>query len=229
MKILAIDDNSDFLRLLSKEVKIVSTILNTDIILVNYTDVNLIDFSNSFDICFLDIEMPGKSGFEISAEYDEKQMKIVFITAIENYVFHSFENHAYDFIRKSTLHDDLIRVISRYLREDYPLLSIPYSGRIIHINSNDIVSIRMMRNELTISFSDKCLTIRKTLKSFLKEYSLDTSEKIIQINRSELINLDKIRFVEKNEIVLNNGAHLFITKKYMEEFLKKYYTNSKRE
>jgi DNA-binding LytR/AlgR family response regulator len=173
--------------------------------------------------------MPEKSGFEISAEFTEKQVKIVFITAIENYVFKSFENHEYDFIRKSNLHYDLIRVISRYLHEYSPVLSIPYRGSNIHINSKDIIIIRIMRNELSLLLPGKQLTIRKTLKLFLSDYALDKSNLFIQINRSELVNINKIHSINKNMITLYDGSHLYITKKYMEEFIRKYYTIPKRE
>lgn len=229
IKILALDDQQEFLNLLTKEVKSVSDNLKIDIILSCYVDVKCVDFSDSYDIFFLDIEMPEKSGFEISAEFSEKQVKIVFITAIENYVFKSFENHAYDFIRKSNLNGDLIRVLSRYLHEYSPILSIPYHGSIIRINSKDIIFIRMMRNELSLVLPGKQLTIRKTLKLFLNDYALDKSNLFIQINRSELVNINKIRSINKNRITLYDGSNLFITKKYMEEFIRKYYTIPKRE
>lgn len=229
IRIFAIDDQPEFLDLLTKEVKCVSEILKIDILLSCYTDVKCINFSDSFDIFFLDIEMPEKSGFEISAEFTEKQVKIVYVTAIENYVFKSFENHAYDFIRKSNLHDDLIRVLSRYIHEYSPIFSIPYHGSIIQINSKDIIFIRMMRNDLCLFLPGKQLTIRKTLKLFLSDYALDKSNLFIQINRSELVNINKIHSINKNRITLYDGSNLYITKKYMEEFIRKYYTISKRE
>ena len=52
IKILAIDDQPEFLDLLAKEVKCISEILKIDILLSCYVDIKCINFSDSFDIFF---------------------------------------------------------------------------------------------------------------------------------------------------------------------------------
>jgi len=116
-------------------------------------------------------------------------------------------------------------------------VSVPHNGdkvfqRYVYFlsqdNSKDIIFIRMMRNDLCLFLPGKQLTIRKTLKLFLSDYALDKSNLFIQINRSELVNISKIHSINKNRITLYDGSNLYITKKYMEEFIRKYYTISKR-
>ena len=56
---------------------------------------------NRYDVLFLDIQMPGGSGFEIVDEVGAAQMPItVFVTAHSHYAVKAFEVHALDYLTK---------------------------------------------------------------------------------------------------------------------------------
>ena len=52
------------------------------------------------DVCFLDIEMPGMSGFEMLERLGEPQPLVVFTTAFDRYALRAFEVHSIDYLLK---------------------------------------------------------------------------------------------------------------------------------
>ncbi|MBT8186745.1 MAG: response regulator, partial [Croceitalea sp.] len=51
------------------------------------------------DLVFLDIQMPGKTGFEVLTHLEELP-KIIFSTAYDEYALKAFEVHAVDYLLK---------------------------------------------------------------------------------------------------------------------------------
>lgn len=51
------------------------------------------------DLIFLDINMPGKNGFELLAELDESP-RVVFVTAYDEFAVRAFETNALDYLLK---------------------------------------------------------------------------------------------------------------------------------
>jgi len=59
--------------------------------------------SQHVDLIFLDIQMPGKNGFEVVkalVEFSTRMPAIVFVTAFDQYAVNAFENHALDYLLK---------------------------------------------------------------------------------------------------------------------------------
>ena len=52
------------------------------------------------DIVFLDIQMPGLSGFEVLQHLEERSFKLIFQTAYDEYAIQAFEENACDYLLK---------------------------------------------------------------------------------------------------------------------------------
>ena len=52
------------------------------------------------DVAFLDIQMPGKTGFEWLEEWDGFLPEIIFTTAFDEYALKAFEVNALDYVLK---------------------------------------------------------------------------------------------------------------------------------
>jgi two-component system LytT family response regulator len=66
------------------------------------------------DVVFLDIQMPGRSGFEVLSELDEKTMPlIVFVTAYDEYAVQAFEVNAIDYLLKPVEEERLEQAVDR--------------------------------------------------------------------------------------------------------------------
>lgn len=64
------------------------------------------------DIAFLDIRMPGLTGVEVAAQLDEK-IRIVFVTAYDEYAVTAFEQGAVDYLLKPVELSRLARTVAR--------------------------------------------------------------------------------------------------------------------
>ena len=67
-----------------------------------------------FDIVFLDIGLPGGSGFDLIPFIDQ-QSKIVFVTGHDDYALKAFEINALDYLLKPVAKDRLDNTLSRIL------------------------------------------------------------------------------------------------------------------
>ena len=98
MKALIIDDErlarTELKRLLEpfKEISVVGEAVNADDALNKITELNP-------DIIFLDIQMPGKTGFQLLEELDSVPI-VVFTTAYDEYALKAFDFNAMDYLSK---------------------------------------------------------------------------------------------------------------------------------
>lgn len=111
MKVIVIDDS----RLARNELK--RLLKEFDTITVEGEAANAIEAKEKIeelkpDLIFLDIQMPGKDGFELLQEL-EYLPEIVFTTAYDQYALRAFEFNALDYLQKPIEKDRLAASISR--------------------------------------------------------------------------------------------------------------------
>lgn len=76
---------------------------------------------HSPDVVFLDIQMPGKSGFDVIRELEHEPMPaIVFVTAYDQYAIQAFEANALDYVLKPIEEGRLQEALAR-VRENLDL------------------------------------------------------------------------------------------------------------
>ena len=98
MKALIIDDErlarTELKRLLTpfKEINVVGEAVNADDALEKIQELKP-------DLLFLDIQMPGKTGFELLEELDSVPT-VIFVTAYDEYALKAFEYNALDYLLK---------------------------------------------------------------------------------------------------------------------------------
>ena len=96
MKALIVDDErlarTELRRLLNpfKEIAIVGEAINSDDAIKKIAELKP-------DLLFLDIQMPGKSGFELLENLDTVP-KVIFTTAYDEYALKAFEYNALDYL-----------------------------------------------------------------------------------------------------------------------------------
>lgn len=115
MRIAICDDEKSVGQILEEKVKkllpdaVVETYLSGDA---------LISSGCKPDILFLDIQMPGKDGMEIAriVRRINKDMILIFVTAVEEYVFQAFDVGVFHYLVKPFLDDKFEEVVKRAIK-----------------------------------------------------------------------------------------------------------------
>lgn len=72
------------------------------------------------DLLFLDVQMPGKDGFELLQEL-EIPPRVIFVTAYDEYALRAFEVNALDYLLKPVEEERLHSAVERVKNEETPL------------------------------------------------------------------------------------------------------------
>ncbi|MGA8264221.1 MAG: response regulator [Ignavibacteriaceae bacterium] len=212
MKAIIIDDERlarvELKRLLSqhKEINIVGEAVNVDDAITKITELNP-------ELIFLDIQMPGKNGFELLEELDSVPT-VIFTTAYDEYALKAFEYNALDYLLKpiepKRLEETIKKVIERNKKDTVASLDQPVLKEEDQIFVKDgekcwfvkLGTIRLMESEgnyVRLYFEDNKPLILRTL-NYLDE-RLD-SKAFFRASRKHIINL---KWIENIEPWLNGG------------------------
>jgi len=171
------------------------------------------------DLIFLDIQMPGKTGFDMLQELD-KAPHVIFTTAYDEYALKAFEVNALDYLMKPVepkrLADALLKVRQK---DEEELLSYNNRG-LLHENDqvfvkdgercwfvklSDVRLFESVGNYAKVFFGSNKPLILKSLNAL--EERLD-DKVFFRANRKHIINL---RMIDKIEPYFNGGLLLDLT------------------
>ncbi len=156
------------------------------------------------DLIFLDIQMPGKSGFDLLEEM-QINAKIIFVTAYDEYAIRAFEVNAKDYLLKPVNKERLSVAIERLKTEqeseddfqtklefnDSIFLMVNNHYQFVKIGS--IIKITSAGNYSEIYTSSKLKGL--VLKS-LKDWEVRLPNCFVRIHRNAIINLEYVDRVE---------------------------------
>jgi len=166
------------------------------------------------DLIFLDIQMPGKTGFDLLAEV-EKAPKVIFTTAYDEYAIKAFEVNALDYLMKpiepKRLSDAIQKLLheiqkekqdSQHLRGTLTIedqVFVKDGERCWFVKLNEIRLFESVGNYAKVFFGTNKPLILKSLNNL--EERLD-NKTFFRANRKHIINL---RWIEKIEPYFNGG------------------------
>ncbi|MEQ3513390.1 LytTR family transcriptional regulator DNA-binding domain-containing protein [Pseudoalteromonas sp. BZB3] len=160
------------------------------------------------EVLFLDIQMPGKNGFELLDEIDF-QGKVIFTTAYDEYAIRSFDYDAFDYLLKPIETDRLAVTINKLIRLEASE-STPQDTEQVKFDENSSVFLKdgdecdfvpLKDIFLIESCSNYCFIHHKQQKPLIKK-SLNLLEArlpetlFFRANRQQIINLRQVRNVD---------------------------------
>lgn len=182
------------------------------------------------DLVFLDIEMPGLSGFDILELLNDIPMRIVFTTAYSEYAIEAVGFKAEAYLLKPIQPEDLKVVIDElYHQFNQPLINasikdklpVAYQEGIELIPYREIIYCHSNDNYTDIFLlSGRKIVASKTLKYFSEQLPAD---KFFRIHKSYLVNLMHIKKYLKLDggvLLMENEASLPVSRNKKEEILK---------
>ncbi|MDM1551289.1 LytR/AlgR family response regulator transcription factor [Empedobacter falsenii] len=182
---------------------------------------------NQVDCIFLDIEMPELNGIDFVKSLSENNVKtsIVFVSAYSNYAIEGFKVSATDFLLKPYSFEDFERTISKIkhqknlenLLKQNDDIFIKIDAKQVKIKLSSILYIESMKDYLKIYSEDKELPYIPLMT--LKKMKENLPENFIQINRSHIINFNKVNSFGKNHLIIRK-KEFNLSEKYKSDFEK---------
>lgn len=179
------------------------------------------------EVLFLDIHMPGESGFDLLAKLDYSP-RIIFTTAYSEYAIKSFDFNTVDYLLKPISHERLAIAVKKLFSsqgEDTKIHQAPleFTSKIFvkdgdkcHLVSLDSIRyFESCKNYVRIYFNDTNAFIKKSLNSVEERLS---KKHFFRVNRQYVVNLHCITMINEGindgyEITMNDGKLLDISRR----------------
>lgn len=183
-------------------------------------------------VVFLDINMPGMTGFQMLEGIYNRDFCVIFLTAYSEHGINAVKAGATDYllkplmlselqsaVRKVMIHYEGKSVSGQKQENDKNLVLINHSKGFTLVDYKDIVWLEASDNYTNLFLNGaKKIVASKTLKEF--EAILPDSE-FFRIHRSALINVSYVKEYsnhEGGEVILSDGTHVQVSKARIQEF-----------
>lgn len=188
------------------------------------------------DILFLDIQMNGRNGMETARELRKKDKKIIiiFVTAIEDYVFQAFDVGAFHYIVKpiddGKFEDILWRAVEEWSLQSQDVKES--EEKYIMINNHGIHTKVMLDEIIYAEVFNRKVVLHKEdgiMEYYGKLSDLEavTGDSFFRPHRAYLINFKYVEKYNASTIYLEKGTVLMAKQNYP-EFVKKYMKYNQR-
>ncbi len=180
----------------------------------NIADGYTLILKNKPDVVFLDIEMPGGTGFDLLSKFDMIPFETIFVTSYGHYAIRALKMSALDYLLKPVLIEDLIALpdklkeaiglkqnASKYTllknnltsTEREKKLAVTSKKSLELINISDIVYLNGDGNYTTFFLKNKeKLVVSKTLKEFESILCSPTND-FIRIHKASILNISYLK------------------------------------
>jgi two-component system, LytTR family, response regulator len=198
--------------------------------------------ASQVDILFLDIQMPGRGGFEVIEQMGAAHMPVtVFVTAHNQHALHAFEVQALDYLTKPVEPERLKATLARareriasnaallnqerlkqvltevgmHGAKEYPKrLLVPNGAKDIVVNIQEIEWIEAADYYCCLHVGSRSFMLRETVKQLANTLDPD---RFVRIHRSTIVNMDYVSEVAREgrsegSVVLTRGQKLKMSK-----------------
>ena len=159
-------------------------------------------------LIFLDIQLSGETGFDL-LEMIDNSIKIIFVTAFDEYAIRAFEVNAADYLLKPVNLERLKVSVDRVINKESEQKRVAkvyeysdsiyvwlnnYTSKFIKISSITFIEPVGNYSKIVTIEGKHCLVL-KTLKQWQEELPVNN---FIRIHRSSIINVEHIDHIEKH-------------------------------
>ena len=197
----------------------------------NINPVNAIDeimnAENDIDIVFLDVDMPELSGLDV-ADIISSQSSIIFTTAFPNYAVQAFEKNGADFLLKPISFERFTKSVTKVqnlikshkltdhpAEEEYFFINPGTKGKVMQLRYSDILYIEGLKNYVMIYTADNKYITYMSIQEIEKSIP---AAKFSRIHKSFIVNVDKIKYIDSNQVFIDQNVQLPIGRLFKDDF-----------
>ncbi len=191
--------------------------------IISYEDstslLNDIKSRKNIDLLYLDIVISHDSGFTLADKIHNINNKIliIFVSNYPDMIDQSILYQPFLFIRKSRIDYEICGSIHLFLkqyREKYPLCTFNYLRQPLTIDSRDILYMTSHLHELTVYLKEISFVCRDSITQRKRELC---THGFVQSHISCLVNLRYVEQIKSNEIIMQNGESVTLSRTKREE------------
>jgi len=180
---------------------------------------------NSVDVLFLDVEMPGATGFDLLDQLAYFP-RIILTTSKSEYAYNAFEYNVTDFLKKPFTYQRFQEALNKLTSAagDSNISStasdhifIKCEGKLVRLNNDDILYIESMGDYVKFVTVDKKYITHNTIKNLEEKVNRQC---FIKVHRSYIININKIDDIRENDLFIK-GNEIPVSKAHKAEVLKR--------
>jgi DNA-binding LytR/AlgR family response regulator len=180
------------------------------------------------DLMFVDINMPDLNGLDFVKSLTQKPLTI-FTTAYSEYAMEGFRVDALDYILKPISYAVFLKAANKaktwfalnqkqqetvqttndciFVKSEYKLIRILLSEIKYIESSNEYIQIHLI--------NDEPITTLIRLKVIEEQLP---KEKFMRVHRSFIVNLDKVKVIERNRIIFDRNTYIPVGDQYKDNF-----------
>lgn len=203
-------------------------LINADLNIDTFDDGNILAdafAASPYDLVFLDIEMPAVDGITLAKKIRSRSENvfIVFLTSHIEYALEGYEVNALRYLTKPVDIEKLKEVI-RYVQEKQGSsrqIIIKEDGEEILIDINDVIYMESMNQNVRIVTAGGEHVIRYNISDFEDQLKNDG---FFRIHRGYLISLSKVKKLSGNDVILDGGETLPVSRSNVKPLKEALYT-----
>lgn len=189
------------------------------------------------DIVFLDIQMPGITGFEVLTHLEEIP-QIIFSTAYDKYALKAFEVHAIDYLLKPYTKERFGMAIDKLNQSSGSVASLTESllmdkstfpERVLVQSNKKLITVAVESIQWIEAFGDYS-KLHVNGHTYLSNFGITAMEDkldpkiFVRVHRSSIINLNSVKELHKYgksyDVLMINGDKVRVSRGYMENIKK---------
>lgn len=184
--------------------------------------------NNEIELMFVDINMPDINGMDFVKSLKQRP-QVIFTTAYSEYAIEGFQVDALDYILKPISYAGFLKAANKaktwfelnqrepetiqttqdclFVKSEYKLVRIMLADIKYIESANEYIQIHLLNDE-PVSTLIRLKVIEEQLPK----------DKFMRVHRSFIVNLDRVKVIDRNRIVFDNKVHIPIGDQYKETF-----------
>lgn len=179
---------------------------------------------NAIDLLFLDVEMPGATGFELLDQL-AYHPKVILTTSKPEYAYNAYEYNVTDFLKKPFTYQRFLEALHKIGTAQDPVAGITTTdhifiksdGKLVRLNNDDILFIESMGDYVKFVTPEKKYVTHNTIKNLEEKINKGC---FMKVHRSYIINITKIDDIRENDLFIK-GNEIPISKAHKSEIMKR--------
>jgi DNA-binding LytR/AlgR family response regulator len=183
--------------------------------------------NEAVDLIFLDVEMPGLTGFQLLDQLHYSP-KVVLTTSKTEYAFEAFQYEVSDYLKKPFNFIRFQQSVNKILQATSKIAPAPQEeqpqdtfiksdGKLIRLNYEDILYVECVGDYVKYVTPDKKHLVHLTMKGV--EEKMD-SRIFMKVHRSYIVNTKKIQDIQDNSLLIE-GRVIPISRSFKQDVLKR--------